>query len=645
MVDKITNPPSQKGVIDKINEIITAIPTVNNATLTITQGGTTKGTFTANASSDITIALDAGGGSDINLVGVAPITVTETQAGGAVNIDTSNGYIKGTYNNISSSYTVASYTATLQNSSISTSPSTVKEFFTGSVSYFDVPTDFGQRASNASGSLVSDVVRLSGYSSLNSNYNPMILWGYLDAQGEFTPVIYCKAYGAGEVVGYVNSVSNASTNTLDLVMAAAETSTTSTSSSQATGYDFTISLKTNGNMSARYDRYTGSTDYYNSRDLIPTATPSIYTNFLKINVARVFLRGNSTNSYLPTVNDTKLIKDGVTTSWKVTDSSVAGTSIGIDLSNIQEKLVSGTNIKTINSTSLLGSGDISVLQNTATGTNSLTIGGNATNYATAINIGYNSSAFSEGVAIGTYARTTYTGCTAIGKNTLAGGIGSRTTALGYGAEAINANDCIQIGYGTNSTSRSLNIGFFNTETSHYNYQLLDGTTGLIPDARLSSNIARTSDIPSAVTESTVSGWGFTKNEGTVTSVNNISPVSGNVTIPTTTVYPVIETYINGTSWYRIYAPDTTGYRWCEMGDLYYKGSTLAATDNTINFVKTFKDLNYNFTPTPLHSSANLNQYQMYEKYPERTTSSVVLRTTAAIFGYAWTACGYIANEV
>lgn len=39
------------------------IPTVNNATLTITQGGTAKGTFTANASSNVTIDLDAGGGS------------------------------------------------------------------------------------------------------------------------------------------------------------------------------------------------------------------------------------------------------------------------------------------------------------------------------------------------------------------------------------------------------------------------------------------------------------------------------------------------------------------------------------------------------------------------------------------------------
>ena len=37
------------------------IPTVNNATLTITQGGTTKGTFTANAGTDVEINLDAGG--------------------------------------------------------------------------------------------------------------------------------------------------------------------------------------------------------------------------------------------------------------------------------------------------------------------------------------------------------------------------------------------------------------------------------------------------------------------------------------------------------------------------------------------------------------------------------------------------------
>lgn len=51
------------------------IPTVNNATLTLTQNGVTKGTFTANASSDVTIALDGSSGvSDYNDLTHKPIT-------------------------------------------------------------------------------------------------------------------------------------------------------------------------------------------------------------------------------------------------------------------------------------------------------------------------------------------------------------------------------------------------------------------------------------------------------------------------------------------------------------------------------------------------------------------------------------------
>lgn len=41
----------------------TVIPTVNNPTITFTQGGTTKGTITLNQSNNQTIALDAGGGT------------------------------------------------------------------------------------------------------------------------------------------------------------------------------------------------------------------------------------------------------------------------------------------------------------------------------------------------------------------------------------------------------------------------------------------------------------------------------------------------------------------------------------------------------------------------------------------------------
>lgn len=63
-IDNITsNQVTSVNNVSPVNGNVTlSIPTVNNATLTITQGGTTKGTFTANASSDVTIALDAGSG-------------------------------------------------------------------------------------------------------------------------------------------------------------------------------------------------------------------------------------------------------------------------------------------------------------------------------------------------------------------------------------------------------------------------------------------------------------------------------------------------------------------------------------------------------------------------------------------------------
>lgn len=51
------------------------IPTVNNSTITFTQGGVTKGTITLNQSGDQTIALDAGGGGSIT----NPIELTGTE--------------------------------------------------------------------------------------------------------------------------------------------------------------------------------------------------------------------------------------------------------------------------------------------------------------------------------------------------------------------------------------------------------------------------------------------------------------------------------------------------------------------------------------------------------------------------------------
>ena len=210
-----------------------------------------------------------------------------------------------------------------------------------------------------------------------------------------------------------------------------------------------------------------------------------------------------------------------------------------------------------------------LLKNTATGSSSLTILGTATNKTYAINIGTSSQATgSYGVSLGAYSYAN----------------GSQALGLGYFAGAT-ANYAIQLGHGTNSTASTLYVGF-----STSNYLLLDGTTGLIPDARISSNIARSADIPTttsdltndsgfitssaltpyvlsadlasvatsgsyddlinkptipgAVTEATVSGWGFTKNTGTVTSVNNVSPVNGNVTLSIPTVPTNISAFTN-----------------------------------------------------------------------------------------------------
>ena len=62
--------------------------------------------------------------------------------------------------------------------------------------------------------------------------------------------------------------------------------------------------------------------------------------------------------------------------------------------------------------------------------------------------------------------------------------------MGYGA-TVSGGKSIQLGYGTNSTATTLAVGFQDVD----NYILLDGTTGLIPDARISNNIARASEVP------------------------------------------------------------------------------------------------------------------------------------------------------
>ena len=87
------------------------IPTVNNPTITITQGGVTKGSFTLNQSSGDTIALDSGGGGSIDAIDNLTITKNsddEIQAVATVNANTATGATNPIYDWVG---TLAEYNA------------------------------------------------------------------------------------------------------------------------------------------------------------------------------------------------------------------------------------------------------------------------------------------------------------------------------------------------------------------------------------------------------------------------------------------------------------------------------------------------------------------------------------------------------
>lgn len=82
---------ANSGVAQILNK--PTIPTVNDSTITITQGGVTKGTFTTNQSGNTTIVLDAGGGSIIPQSIDAEIVGSLTQNGSVFSGFSINDYL------------------------------------------------------------------------------------------------------------------------------------------------------------------------------------------------------------------------------------------------------------------------------------------------------------------------------------------------------------------------------------------------------------------------------------------------------------------------------------------------------------------------------------------------------------------------
>lgn len=117
---------------------------------------------------------------------------------------------------------------------------------------------------------------------------------------------------------------------------------------------------------------------------------------------------------------------------------------------------------------------------------------------------------------------------------------TRVNFLGTGdANAIYLSTDTRIDVnGTSHTVLGFASGTFLINNAAYNLMLRGKQTRPVYNSG-SNPIALLSDVP---IESTISGWGFTKNTGTVTSVNNVSPVNGNVTlsIPSVEAYTAAE---------------------------------------------------------------------------------------------------------
>lgn len=341
----------------------------------------------------------------------------------------------------------------------------------------------------------------------------------------------------------------------------------------------------------------------------------------------------STIANFPTINtSTGLLKapsgiDGYYTSAQVdaliptvNNSTITFTQGGVNKGSFTLNQSSGATIA-------LDAGGAGGIQNTATGTDSLTILGNATSYGDSINIGDYSSAnggyavaiggqsgdayyaeasangtsvgagagaSSGSVAVGYQAQTAGSDNIAVGRDTYIDSDASSSVAIGNGAsvtgEGNTIANSIQLGSGTNSTANSLQVG---------SYELLNTSTGLIPDARISTNIARTADVVS--------------------------------TSDLATCHVVVETYHSGANWYRVYSDG-----WCEQGG---QISNLTTTVVRISLQKHFVDTNYSISMTQCVENAT-GQFAYIRNAP--TTSSIDIKANSGTINKVyWEAKGYI----
>lgn len=669
------------------------IPSVGNGTITITQGGATKGTFTTNQSGNLTIDLDAGSVSGTltniatgsNSMVVSGATTTDATGVTALGKDASiasgsngtNGVAIG-YNakcgdsNNSGSAGVAvgkgagvySTNGTAVGSASMTGGAYATAIGSGADAEGNYSIQIGKGTNTESNSMYVSVGLSDGknYKMIDTNGKiPDDRLNTTIARTSQIPTVPTKTSDLTNDSGYITGITSSDVTTAlgytpyDSSNPSGYTTNTGTVTSvnnvSPVNGNVTLSIPA-AQVNSDWNATSGKAQILNKPSLSTVATSGSYNDLSNkptiptVNNATLTIQKNGTTVKTFTANASSNVTCNITVPTKTSDltndsgylteidSSDVTTALGYTPYNSSNPNGYTSNVGTVtkvNNTSPDSSGNVSItiptvptnvssftndskyISNTATGTGALTINGTASNGSYAVNIGTETASTANyGTAIGYKSKATASSSTAIGRVATAGG--AYSIAIGYGATISNAGGkSIQLGYGTNSTPTSLNIGFQDVG----NYQLLDGTTGLIPDARLSSNIARTSQIPTIPTNISA----FTNDSGYITGINstdvttalgytpesNSNLVTSISSSSTDSQYPsakcvydeltdkadtdlsnvptskgiLTESYVNGTSGYRVYA-DNYCVQW---------GRFLGKT-GTINLLKSYADTNY-----------------------------------------------------
>ena len=439
-------------------------PTIGNGTITFIQGGATKGTFTANASSDVTIDLDAGGG--------------------------------GTWGSITGTLSDQTDLQNALNAKQNTLTAGDNIYFTTTVG---LPASYTEIVSvtNAVNTYVDTGVRISADNAVME-----IRFSITSASASGSFYLWQqRSSTSGNILGLSGSATgstlgmsvNGSSIVSDITRVAGHTYFMRATYNNGNGTLY-VKDETTGTEATNTGTYTFATVnknlfmFGNGLNTSQTAGAgvTVYYASLTVNGSKKFESCFAKNS-----SDVVGIYDTVGRVFRT--AGIGSLTAGADSDKSKDVIYAG-----------------GFLKNTATGGNSLTVGGVASANTSAVNVGGNSSTSGAySVAIGHSAKSGGQYSTAVGELAVATGNGSvalgrqtsssATNSISIGINSTaSADHSIQLGYGTNSTASTLAVGFNGT-----NYQLLNGTTGKIPNARLNLDSTPTSASDNAITSGAV----------------------------------------------------------------------------------------------------------------------------------------------